>query len=406
MPALQKLVPFEEVLFFPQQAVNLAPSAVESHDNRANVKASTSLFRVLVVEDDPTLLALYGHMLDDAKVSFDLCSNGHEALERLSTTFYDLVITDLNLPGLDGISLLQWIQQHRPATTAVVVSGDGGADRILAAMRRGAKDYLVKPFPLPEFFEMIDRWRQPQRHFNREVFSSMMKQVMHDVRSEVLNLEIMIKMLRRDKFGGMDAGVKGELLTMQAKLEQLKELTTDYSLLAKNLLQSDGHIQTERIGLKEEAIIPVLDEMQDALQRKEIKVSCSQDLTTEGDIFVMGNRVMLKCVFRTLFSNAIKHCRAAGTLSYGLSSNDRRYKIYVANEGEVVPMHLQASIFDEFVQGRPGESSLNQADGLGLGLALAKDILRQHGGDIWYEPMSNGSKFVCTLPPHSAQLAA
>ena len=119
---------------------------------------------------------------------------------------------------------------------------------------------------------------------------------------------------------------------------------------------------------------------------------------------MLGNRVMLKCVFRTLFGNAIKYCKDRSVISYGITSNDRRLKIHVANEGEVVPAHMRASIFDEFVQAPTADSSC-QTNGLGLGLALAKDILRQHGGDIWYETITNGSKFVCTLPPCSAQSA-
>jgi two-component system heavy metal sensor histidine kinase CusS len=168
-------------------------------------------------------------------------------------------------------------------------------------------------------------------------------------------------------------------------------------------LQGNGDIPTERIGLREEIIAPVLSEMQEALRWKKIKVSCNQDLSVEGDAFVIGNRLMLKSVFRALFSNAIKHGYEDSVLSYGISSNGRRYKIHVTNEGDSVPAELQASIFDEFVQVKTDESVSIREKGLGLGLALAKDILRQHGGDIWYESQANGSKFVCTMPHCPAQ---
>lgn len=397
MPASQKRVPIDEDFSSPQTVGGLQ-SVQEKSAACAKVEDSTGLFRVLVVEDDPHLLNLYGRILEEKKLLYDKCTDGHSALEKLSGTSYTLVITDLNLPGLDGISLLQWIQQHRPMTMAVVISGDGRADRILAAMRGGAKDFLVKPFSLTDFQEMVARWCQPQPPVNGEVFSTMMKQVMHDVRGEVVNLEIMIKLLQKGAFGTIEDGVNGTLLTMQGKLGQLKGLTADYCLLTRNLMRGSGNIPTERLGLKEEVFAPVLGEMQEALQRKEIKVSQIQDLSLEGEAHVMGNRLMLKSVFRALFTNAIKHCRETGGLSYGISSNGRRYKIHVTNEGDIVPTELQASIFDEFVQEKPSDPATSQEEGLGLGLALAKDILRQHGGDIWYEPLANGSKFVCTLP--------
>ena len=399
MQVLSKGVLIDEGFFVPPTDGSV-PLVAAKDDNRNKVRgeARGGMYRVLVVEDDPSLLSLYGALLCEANLLVDQSPNGHDALEKLSITPYDLVITDLNLPGLNGISLLQWIQRHRPETTAIVISGDGSADRILAAMRGGAKDYLVKPFSLPEFQAIIERWCKPRRSFNCEVFSSLMKQVMHDVRGEMVNLEIMIKRLQRGKFGGMDAGVNSALLSMQEKLGQLKGLTEDYCLVVRNLLREGGDIPTERIGLQGEIITQVLGEMQEAMHRKKIRVVCSQNLAAEGDAYVMGNRLMMKSVFRTLFSNAIRHCHAAGVISYGISSNGRRYKVEVANEGDIVPADMQARIFDEFVQIRSGDSSSSQAAGLGMGLALAKDILRQHGGDIWYESFANGSKFVCTLP--------
>lgn len=396
MPASQKRVQNDEV-FSPPVACD-GRVGLNKDESSEGAEVSAGRRRVLIVEDDLPLMDLYCRMLEELNLQVDTSSNGHDALEKLSTTSYNLVLTDLNLPGLDGISLLEWIQRHSPATNAVVISGDGGAGRILAAMRGGAKDFLLKPFKLPEFYAMVDRWCQPQRPFNSEVFSSLMRQVMHDVRGEVVNLEIMIKLLQRGKFGTIEDEVNGALLTMQEKLVQVKGLTADYCLLTRNLLQGNGDIPTERIGLREEIIGPVLGEVQEALHRKEVKVSCKQDLSVAGDAYVMGNRLMLKSVFRALFSNAIKHCHTATVISYGIFSNSRRYRIHVANEGDIVPPELQASIFDEFVQVKADDTVVIGEEGLGLGLALAKDILRQHGGDIWYESLANGSKFVCTLP--------
>jgi len=380
-------------------------SIITEHKNDCLKKtACSSQFRVLVIEDDPTLLEFYRHVLEGTRFSIDMSGDGHNALEKLSSKFYDLVITDLNLPGMDGINLLHWIQRHRPSTMAVVISGDASAEQILAAMREGAKDYLIKPFTISEFRKMLDRWSRSRRHRDREVFSSILKQVMHDVRNEALTLEITVKMLQRGKFGKTNNGVNGALQTMQSKLEQMKMLTTEYCLLSRTLLQRGGDIHTELINLKGDVITPVLQEMEDAMQRKEVSVSSRHDFSFKDNACVQGNRVMLKCVFRTLFNNAIKYCKEASVITYGITNNDRRFKIHVANEGKVVPAHMQASIFDEFVQVQPGTLTCEEK-GLGLGLALAKDILQQHGGDIWYESIENGSKFVCTLPGCSTQSA-
>lgn len=397
MPALQKRASSDNDPFAQQRDWGGAPGA-EEDDGRVSGEARAGLFRALVVEDDLALLTLYHDVLREENIPVEQSANGHDALEKLSTTTYDLVITDINLPGLDGISLLQWIQRHRPETQVVVISGDGSADKILAAMRGGAKDYLVKPFGLPEFREMLNRRNLSPRPLDKEVFLSFLKQLLHDVRSEVVGLEAMAEQLQLGQFGTMDTGVGAQLLVMQEKIAQLKGVTADYCILGRNLMQSGGDIPTERVELNGDVIVQVLGEMQEGLQRKKIRVSYSKDLSFDGDACVMGNRVMLKSVFRTLFSSAITYSKDSGALSYGISTNGRRYKVYVANEGEILPAQLQAAIFDEFVQLRRTDGSSCLKEGLCLGLGLAKDILRQHGGNIWHESFVNGSKFVLTLP--------
>lgn len=399
MPVVQKQRLTDNELFVPQAAGTTMPLTVENKATPQLAEPAGGLFRILLVEDDPQLMTLYATLLGKETGAVEQSGTGHDALERLSATPYDLVVCDLNLPGVNGLFLLQWIQRHRPTTTTIVISGDGSAESILAAMRAGAKDYLVKPFNLTELEETLSRWSQPQFPDKRELFSAMMQQVMHDVRDELVPLECTIKQFTRGKFGAMEAGAQAALLTMRRKLGQLQGVTSEYCLLARTLLQGNGSFPTERVALRREVIAPVLDEMREALERKEITVSRSRELAASGDAYVTGNPLMLKSVFRALFSNAIKHCRAQGIIAYGITSNDRRYKIQIANEGEVVPSRLQERIFDPLVRVRPDDPPATfREEGLGLGLALAKDILRQHGGDIWYEALAKGSKFVFTLP--------
>jgi CheY-like chemotaxis protein len=384
----------------PQKAHGLTLNSNCDANQKNGVK--TGLNRILVVEDDPVLMAMYDCIMGEENLPVDQSVDGHDALEKLSANVYDLVITDIALPGLDGISLLKWLQRNRPETRVVVISGNGSADSILAAMRGGAKDYLVKPFTLVEFHEMINRWYQPQLPLNRPVFSSLIKLAMHDVREESANLEVMIQRLEEGAFGEMPAGISSELHSMQAKVEKLKGVSSYYSVLARNLLRG-GTIPTERISLQDDIIVPVLEEIRDTLQQKKIKVSYSHKLEATDKGSVIGNKVMLRSVFRTLFSNAVRQCSPSGTISYGISSNDRRYKLHVANNGFNVPVCEQANIFTDPDGPRQENGSSCPDEDLCLGLPLAKDILRQHGGDIWYESVATGSKFVCTLPCGSAR---
>lgn len=138
--------------------------SLPSNGNRegAILGSNAGLPRVLVVEDDPLLTALYIRLLHEKNMPADQCADGGNALKKLSTMDYDLMILDMNLPGMDGISLAEWTQRHRPTIRTVVISGDANPDTIRAAMQAGSEEYLLKPFTIQQFWEMLERVTQPR----------------------------------------------------------------------------------------------------------------------------------------------------------------------------------------------------------------------------------------------------
>ena len=140
------------------------PAFIDPVGNREGAApgSTAGLSRVLVVEDDPILTEFYTQLLQEKNMPVDQCADGNIALEKLSTMHYGLVILDMNLPGMDGISLAEWIQCHRPAIRTVVISGDANPDKIRAAMRAGSEDYILKPFTIQQFWEMLERLTRPQ----------------------------------------------------------------------------------------------------------------------------------------------------------------------------------------------------------------------------------------------------
>jgi K+-sensing histidine kinase KdpD len=357
---------------------------------------ATRSLRLLVVEDDPVLLLLLKEHLASESRTVDTAAGGHEAVEKLSTSFYDLVLADLHLPGLDGLTLLEWIGKSRPQTKVVIMTGDDTPSHIIAAIRNGAADYLLKPFGLLEATEVVDRCCGAIQLSRQEALTSLIKQIMHDVRGDLVTLAIMVKLLHRGRNGSLGPGVKEKVGEIDAKLRAMTGMVEDYFSLA--LIVGQGSIVSEEeLDLKKDVIEKILEELAVELSRKSIIVVDNLDLSSLRGTVVRGNRVLLLSVFRTLFRNAVRHCLEDGTISYGISCNGRRFMVQVANEGPVVPEHLRESIFEEFVK---GSSSMNnrEEEGLGMGLTLARDIIRQHGGEIWYEAEPQGSKFVMTLP--------
>src|SRR5262249_31118456 len=106
--------------------------------------------RILVVDDEPDLEALvlqkFRHQIRDEAVSFIFARDGVDALAKLKATGeIDLVVPDINMPRMDGLSLLQKLQENEQNIMTVIVSAYGDMTNIRTAMNRGAFDFVTKP---------------------------------------------------------------------------------------------------------------------------------------------------------------------------------------------------------------------------------------------------------------------
>ena len=112
---------------------------------------------ILVVDDEPKMRTLLFEALTRQGHAVDLAENGTEALEKFKAHPFDLVLTDIRMPGLDGMELLREINKLSPQTPVVVVTGYGTVDNAVEAMRSGAFDYVLKPFSVDLIEEIVER---------------------------------------------------------------------------------------------------------------------------------------------------------------------------------------------------------------------------------------------------------
>jgi len=106
--------------------------------------------RLLIVDDEESSRELCRLVLEGEDRELVLCSDAQAALEALSRNTYDLVLTDMIMPGLTGMELLERIRAERLDTPVVLMSGKGSIPMVVQAMRLGAEDFIEKPFPDPE----------------------------------------------------------------------------------------------------------------------------------------------------------------------------------------------------------------------------------------------------------------
>jgi len=104
--------------------------------------------RILVVDDQESMRSLLKDMLDVIGYEVTLAEGGEEALRLLNTLDFDLVLTDLNMPGMDGTALLRAIKAGKADLPVVIITGYGTFHTEKRVMREGANGYISKPCTL------------------------------------------------------------------------------------------------------------------------------------------------------------------------------------------------------------------------------------------------------------------
>ncbi|WP_027857848.1 sigma-54-dependent transcriptional regulator [Marinobacterium jannaschii] len=114
--------------------------------------------RVLIVEDDLELREALCDTLELAGIDFLEAGSGEAALEVLAETHVDMVVSDVNMPGIDGHELLDRIKQLQPGLPVMLITAFGQIQKAVDAIRAGAVDYLMKPFAAQDLIEAIQRF--------------------------------------------------------------------------------------------------------------------------------------------------------------------------------------------------------------------------------------------------------
>ncbi len=116
-----------------------------------------SAAKILLIEDDPGIVMTLRRLLGEEGHQVTIETRGDTGLSRAREQAFDVVITDMKLPGLDGLELLKQLHGAKPRLPIILVTAHGTTETAIEATKSGAYDYLVKPFEMPELIELVDR---------------------------------------------------------------------------------------------------------------------------------------------------------------------------------------------------------------------------------------------------------
>ncbi len=362
--------------------------------------------RLLVVDDEPAHMTALYHTLEDAGYDVTAFPSPTQALEAFSKQSFDLVLTDLQMPGMDGISFLRSVQELDQHLVGIVMTGHGAIDTAIEAMKAGALDYVLKPFRLSTILPVLSRALEVRRlrleitHLQQRVREHMVElesankelesfsySVSHDLRAPLRAISGFSNILVESYSPQLPDEAQHLLNRIMSNTERMGTLIEHllrFSRLSKQAINKRS-INTGAL------VREVLEELHKEQPTRSIDVQVQNLPDTLGDL------VLIRQVFTNLLSNAFKftrdHQSAKVIVGYQQLNNEPVY--YVQDDGAGFDMQYADNLFRVFNRLHSAE----QFEGTGVGLSLVQRIIQRHGGRIWAEAVVNqGATFYFTLP--------
>jgi signal transduction histidine kinase len=402
--------------------------------------------RILVVDDEPMQCEMIQDILKMHGYGCESTTSAMDALAMLEGDQYDLVVSDIRMEEKDGLELLMEVRSRHPDMNLIIMTGFADHYAYSQIIDAGAADFIAKPFQMGELLtkiRRIEREKQTEcelrrhrdhleqlvesrteelsrtnellhkeikdririesalrdsdgcvRQLNEHILHMLMV-MSHDIRGPLVAVAAMVKLLLRGVYGGLDDSVRNTVKDLLSRIVQVLGIAED--CLGK-AYAVDGSIKLERemLDLRQGIIDPILDEIATDIEKHGITIDNRLGSIPAGTIPIKANKIWLKAVFRNLFKNAVKYGGDGCTIAFGFEDHGSSYRLNVYNSGRPVPDEHRDKLFTRF--GRISDSGGGSPEGIGLGLYLIKEIVRKHGGDIWYEARHDGSDFVFTIP--------
>jgi signal transduction histidine kinase len=370
--------------------------------------------RILVVDDEPDLeeliLQKFRHQIRDGEVGFLFAHDGVEALTVLEAhNDIDLVVTDINMPRMDGLTLLQRLQEIEGDLSAIIVSAYGDMANIRTAMNRGAFDFLTKPLDFLDFettivktIRHVEVLREARR---RQVENQRLESASQNKSHFIASMSHELRTPLNAIIGLTDmmVGNTARFGTDKA-LEPLKRIHNagTHLLGLINQVLDLSKIEAGKLDLSPEcvALAPLIDQVigtarQLAEQNQNrLVVETAENLGT-----LTIDPMRLRQILLNLLSNACKFTRNGEVSLRARRIVDGRdvVELAVADNGIGMTPEQLGRLFQEFSQA--DASTAKKYGGTGLGLAITRKLAQMMGGDITVasEP-GKGSLFTVRLP--------
>lgn len=376
--------------------------------------------KILVIEDEPSVLESYLDMFSVIGYNATTAVNGKDGLNKLSKGEYHIVITDLNMPVMDGQETLKRIKQKYPHVQVIVITGFATIENAITAMKEGAFDYITKPVSLEHVKIVMNRCVKQIRAFyeNEELRSinSQLQQINeikdkfititnHELRTplavlkgyfELIDISIDDKNEDVKEYLDIVSSTLYEMIDLVERMHNLSDTEKTFSMHCSNFNIND-------------VIQMVVSEMKILYQKRDINFDAK---TNNKEIIVYADKNAIHRAIRELLQNALKFTEKGGEVKLNVKKEVANQKVYISVEdnGIGIPSDKINYIFEPFYEVQDVmHHSTSQTEfmggGIGVGLSLVREVLQSSNGDIDVKSEAGkGSTFTMILPYVDVQI--
>ncbi len=338
---------------------------------------------ILIIDDEETIRDGCRQTLQKSGYDVFTAAQGSEGIKIAREVKPLLAFVDLKMPGISGTEIIDILSNDIPDIVSVVITGYASIVSAVESMKKGAYDYLPKPFT-PDQLRAVTR--RALEHRNLKIEASRLKEekermeknfitfVSHEMRSPLVTVQQYMETLRNVMGAQLSKDVLDIIERCSKRIQNLHDLVEHW--LDVNRIENDTFLKDkEPIGL-DSIINKSVEELRPLCERRglSIRYDVSDDLPD-----IIGDKESILRVLINIIGNATKYTPSGGEISVGTEYDDYYVSVNISDTGAGIPQEHLPFIFEPFYRVK-GKQERHK--GSGLGLTFCKRIMDAYGGKI------------------------
>jgi two-component system, sensor histidine kinase and response regulator len=336
--------------------------------------------KIVIIDDEEVVLDSCTQILHGRNYDVLTAADGSQGLKLVEETKPDLVFIDLKMPGIPGLEVLEKIHTQDDTIVTVVITGYATVDSAVDAMKRGAYDFLPKPFTPDEFRLITKRGLERRRlvieaitlrrekELLRENFAAI---VSHELKSPLGAIQQNLFALSGELADKLSESQNARLERMKIRIDDLIKLINSwlrvYSVDMSKIKENFTVISISSLIMKAMEIV------EPHAMRKDVHLTTHLD---EQLACIEGDETSLIEALVNIIGNAVKYSFAGGQVEIKGKETDGAIEITISDSGVGIPENELPNVLSDFYRGSTDENSH------GIGLTISRKIIEAHNGSI------------------------